>query len=117
MDIREQIRAYLEDPEALYKDWYVEQTRYEAGIESGVEVGVLADSKKEFDDWMGAHVSKLRKVVCPNAEKIKAAATQIDMVLGIMDVIEQEPYVGAVKQIATLLVLYGIERLCEDYVP
>jgi len=115
MDAREQIRTYLGDPETLYREWYMEYARYETAIESGEEVGVLADWKKAFDDWVCAHILKLREVVCPNAGKINAAVTQIDMVLEIMDIIEQQPYVGAVKRTATLLFLYGIEKLCEDY--
>ncbi len=115
MDVREQIRAYLKDPETLYREWYLEQAQYETGIEFGEEVGALADWKKAFDDWVDAHISQLRKAVCPNADRIQATATQIDTVLEIMDMIEQQPYVGAVKRTATLLFLYGIERLCEDY--
>ncbi len=115
MDIREQIHGYLKDPETLYREWYLEQAQYETGIRFGEEVGVLADWKQAFDNWVDAHISQLRKVVCPNAGRIQAAATQIDAVLEIMDIIEQQPYVGAVKRTATLLLLYGIERLCEDY--
>ena len=115
MDVREQIRGYLEDPETLYKEWYMGQTQYETGIEFGEEVGVLADWKQEFINWVHTHMSELRTLICPNAGKIEAAATQIEMVLEIMDLIEEQSYVGTVKRTATLLVLYGIEKLCEDY--
>ena len=115
MDVREQIQQYLENPESLYEKWYHEYTSYETGIELGREVGRLADWKKEFDAWVEANISKLREVVCPNAERIRSAATQIDMVLEIMNVIEEQPYVGPVKLTATLLLLYGLERLCENY--
>ncbi len=115
MDVREKIRAYLEDPETLYKEWYLKHAQYETGIESGEEVGVLADWKKEFDDWVYTHISELRQIICPNTSKIKAAVTQVDIVLEIMDIIEQQPYVGAVNLTATLLFLYGIDKLCEDY--
>jgi hypothetical protein len=117
MDVREQIRAYLDDPETLYKDWYLEQSSYKAGIDFGEEVGALADWKKAFINWVQTHLPELRHVICPNASKIEAAATQIDMVLEILDLIEEQPYVGTVKRTATLLLLYGIEKLCEDYEP
>jgi len=117
MDVREQIRIYLEDPESLYKEWYLEQLPYEAGIDFGEEVGVLVDWEKAFVNWVQTHLSELRRAICPNTSKIKAAVTQIDMVLEIMDLIEEQPYVGTVKRTATLLLLYGIEKLCEGYEP
>jgi hypothetical protein len=115
MDVREEISAYLENPEMLYKEWYIEHVQYETGIESGEEVGVLANWKKEFDDWVYTHISELRQIICPNTSKISDAVTQVDIVLEIMDIIEQQPYVGVVKMTATLLFLYGIDKLCEDY--
>lgn len=115
MDVREQIRAYLENPEMLYKEWYIERSKYKLDIETGEEIGVFTDWKNEFNGWINTHISKLQKIICPNIGKIKAATTQVDMILEIIDIIEQQPYVAAVKQTATLLFLYGIEKLCQDY--
>lgn len=117
MDVRDEIRSYLEDPETLYKTWYEEQTQYEAGIDTGEPVGVVEDLKKAFSGWVNTNLSDLRDAICPNSEKIKAVGTQVGMVLEIMDLIEEQPYVGTVKKAATLLLLYGIEKLCDSYEP
>lgn len=115
MNDREQIRAYLEDPETLYKEWYSEQTEFEIGIGFGEPTKAFEDCKKAFANWVETHRSKLREVICPKINTIKTAMTQIDMVLVIIDLIEEQPYVGAVKKAATLLLLYGIDKLCIDY--
>jgi hypothetical protein len=115
MDVREQIRAYLDDQETLYKEWYIEQTRYETGVGFGEPVGTFEDWKKAFGNWVETHKSELREVICPNADKIKVVTTRVDIILTIMDLIEEQPYVGTVMRTATLLLLYGVEKLCKGY--
>jgi len=119
MDVRDEIRRYLEDPDTLYREWYLEHKLRVAGItfgeKPGEETGTPHEWKNKWREWVNTHAVKLRTVICPNAAKIELAATQIDKALEVMRLIEYEPYVSIVKQTATLLVVYGIEKLCEGY--
>jgi hypothetical protein len=115
MDVREEIRTYLENPETLYKEWYLEQMEYETGVGLGEPVGTYEDWKKAFVNWVNIHKSKLRKAICPRTDEIKKAKKKIDMVFVIINLIEEQPYVGAVIKTASGLLLYGIDKLCKDY--
>lgn len=114
MDVKEQIKLYLEDNDLLYQEWYKKQLQFDTGIDHGEACG-LKEWKKEFGSWLEVHKAALKERICPHRKNIKAKGTAIGVILGLIGLIEGMAFVGAVKQLSTILFIYGIDKLCEDY--
>ena len=111
MDVRKQIRLYLEDEEALYKEWYRKQIEHDTG-ESAEPMGGLDDIKKWCINWVETHKLALRQRVCPKISAINAAKKRIDMIVAVTGLVKDLAFVGAAVEVATHLVFYGLEKLC-----
>jgi hypothetical protein len=113
MNMKEKIQFYLKNTDALYKEWHLKQIQHETGVYEGVHTGALGDAKKAFDDWLKSNMAELRKVICPNMPKIRSLKNAVDIVSAITSLIEELAFVGGVTEAASLLFVYGIEKLCK----
>lgn len=110
-----QIEFYLNNKEALYKDWYVGQVQHETGIDHGVPYGSFSDWKCAFNSWVDQHQTDLRKVLCPHATEIIRQEWPLMAVSLIASLIEDLPYVGRVIETSCLLFVFGTKSLCDGY--
>ncbi len=111
MDVRKQIRLYLKDEEALYREWDRKQTEHDTG-ESAEPMGGIDDVKKKCVNWVETHKLALHQTICPQVPAIKAAKTPIEMIVAVAALVKDLAFVGAVVELATHLVFYGLEKLC-----
>lgn len=114
MDIEEQIKLYLEDNDLLYQEWYKKQLQFDTGIDHGEACG-LKEWKKECGSWLELHKAALKERICPHRKKIKAKGTAIGAILGLIELIEDMAGVASVVATSTILLIQGIDKLCEDY--
>ena len=115
MNVKEQIRFYLENTDALYKKWHLKQIQHETGVYVGEPLGKLEDHKKAFSNWLESNKETLRQIICPNVDDIKRSKGPIDIIVSIMVLIEELSFVGGVIEAASLLFVYGLEKLCKRY--
>ena len=111
MDIKEQIQIYLENEEILYKEWYKKQIEHDTG-ELAEVVGGLDDIKKWGTNWVKNHKLALQQNICPKIPTIKKLKTRIEMIMAVFKLVRNLAFVGAAVEVATHLVMYGLEKLC-----